>query len=129
MKYKIIIKAVAVIEFLIGSSTLLGLISYSLLSILRKPLSVFIFVLISSAISISIGLGLFNHKEWARKTLIFFAGYIILTKLMTFSNLLQFTGEIITFIPAGFKNSISILYHSLIVLFFNQAAVKENFKK
>ncbi|NQT22132.1 MAG: hypothetical protein HQ579_01700 [Candidatus Omnitrophica bacterium] len=129
MTYPIIIKTVALIELLIGSITLFSLATYPALSISRKPLNVFTFVLISSLTSILVGLGLFNYKEWARKTLIFFSGYIILTKIMIFLNLLQFTGEIVIFIPTGLKNSTSIFYHGLIVLFFNRAIVKESFKK
>ena len=129
MKHKIIIKIIAIIELLIGSTTFLSLLTYSLFSVSQKPFNIFIFVLISSLISILVGLGLINHKDWTRKVLIFFSGYIVLTKILIFLNLLQFTGEIIIFIPTGIKNSISILYHSMIIIFFNQKTVKKIFVK
>ena len=59
--------------------------------------------------------------------LLFFAVYIVLTKVFIFMNLLQFSGEIITFVPVSFKNFISILYHSLIILLLNYHSIKENF--
>jgi len=127
MKYRIIIKAVGCIELIIGSITFLNLITYSSLSITKKPMNVFIFVIISNAISVLLGLGILNYRNWARKFLIFFSGYIIITKILIFSNLLYFTGEIVTFIPNSLKDSISILYHSFLILFFIQTVVKKYF--
>jgi len=127
MLHTTIVRLIAFIEISIGSVTLFSLMTYSLFSIPKKPLNVFIFVLISSIISCSIGVGLFRHKNWARKTLIFFSGYVIITKILIFSGLLRFTGELITFIPQDIKSSISILYHSLIVLFFSRAVTKKHF--
>ena len=126
---KRVIMSIAFIELLIGLSTLSGLVTYSLLSISKKPLNVFIFVLLSSAISTIIGSGLLNYREWSRNLLLFFSGYIIITKVLIIAGLLMFNGEIITFIPAGFKNCISILYHGFIILFFNQKTVRGYFTK
>ena len=129
MKYKAVLRAISFIELFIGLITLFSLIIYFSLSISQKPLNVFIFVLISSLISILIGIGLLNYREWARRLLIFFAAYIVLTKILIFSNLLQLSGEIITFIPASLKDSISILYHSLIIVLLSRIDIKANFVK
>lgn len=129
MKDKIFVKIIAFIELAIGLTTFLGLVIYSSLSMSQKPFNVFIFVLLTSIVSILIGLGLLTYKDLARKAIIFFALYIILTKLMIFSNLLQFNGEIITFVPTDLKNLISIAYHSLVIIIFNRKDVKESFIK
>lgn len=121
------IKTIAYLELIIGSLTLVSLIILSLLSASRKPLNVFIFVFISSTISVIIGLGLFAHRNWARKTLFFFSTYILLTKVLIFLNLLHFEGEIITCLPGSLKDIVSFLYHSWILLFFNRESVKKIF--
>ena len=126
---KITIRLIAFVELLIGLSTLFGLISYSLLSMSKKSLNVFIFVLLSSAISTIIGLGLLNYREWSRILIVFFSGYVILIKILIVAGLLRFNGEIITFIPISFKNCVSILYLGFIVVFFNQKTVKAYFTK
>ena len=129
MSKKIIVRLIAFVELLIGLSTLFGLIKYSLLLVSKKPINVFVFVLLSSAISTVIGLGLINYREWARNLLVFFSGYVILTKILILSGLLRFSGEIITVIPATLKNCISILYHSFVIIFFNQRVIKKYFSK
>lgn len=129
MKNIMLIRIIAFIELLIGLTTLIGLMVYSSLSISQKPFNVLIFVCITSAISIAIGLGLFFHKDLARRILIFFSLYIVLTKIMVFLSLLQFTGEIIAFIPNSIKNAISVLYHSLIIAILNRKEIKEAFVK
>ena len=125
MKKNIAIKIIAFIEIIIGISTILGL----LLFISRKPLNVFIFVLISAIISIGIGWGLLTFGNWARILLIFFSGYIILTKILMFMGLLYFNGEIISFISISLKNLISILYHAIVMIILNQKTIKGNFTR
>jgi len=124
---KKIIRAIAFIEISIGAITMVSLVTYLLFSASEKPVSVFIFVLISSMISISIGYGFFHHKEWARKTILFFSGYIVLTKILIFSGLLHFNGEVMTFIPTSLKDFISFIYHIFIIFFFNNSIVKRSF--
>jgi len=125
---KLTVRVIAFLEVLIGFITLNSLVAFQLYSISTKPMNVFIFVLVSSLISIIIGFGLIRDKNWARKDLLLFSLYIVFTKILIFANLLQFKGEIITFVPDPLKNSISLLYHSFILLLFNQPKVKEIFK-
>jgi len=115
-KNKILIKIIAFIELSIGLGTLASLIVYSSLSTSHKSLNVFIFVCTPSTMSFLIGLGLLAEKDIARKVLVLFSGYIVLTKFLIFAKLMQFNGEILTFIPAGFKNLISAFYHFLLII-------------
>lgn len=124
---KKIITAIAYIEMLIGSATITGLMASAAIAAQNKPANVFIFVLVSAVISFIIGSGLLRFKEWARLFLVFFSGYIIVTKVLLFAGLLRFNGEIITMIPADFKNLISVAYHGFAIVYFTRIAVKKEF--
>jgi len=128
MKTKIIVKALGLIELFIGLVTITSLLTYSILSLSKKPLNVFIFVLTSSITSIILGCGLWRMRGWARSLLLFFSGYIVLTKFLMFAGLLRFNGEIITFVPYSVKNTISVAYHILIMLFLSLQATKGYFR-
>lgn len=129
MTTKHIIRAVAFVELLIGLSTIFSLTTLTLLSISTKPLNVFIFVTISATISAALGIGIFKYKENARSLLVFFSGYVVLTKILIFSNLMHLCCDIVTFVSPDFKNSISIAYHLLIIFFFTRNNVKKFFIK
>lgn len=125
-----IIKLIAIIEVLIGIVTIIGLIlSFSFHLFPQKPLNVFIFVLISSLISSVIGFNIYLHQDWARKLLIFFSGYVILTKILIQAKLLIFSGEIITFFPQSSKNVISVVYHSILIFILMKPEMKEIFSQ
>lgn len=129
MNNKIFVKIIAITELTIGLTTISGIMIYSAMSISQKPLNVLIYVYISSLIAILIGLGLITYRDLARRALVLFSSCIIITKIMILSNLLQFTGEIITFIPNDLKNCISFLYHGLIIMILTNKNVKRNFIK
>lgn len=126
---KNIIKLIAAIEVAIGLITVFGVIISTLSGASHKPLNVFIFVLLSSMASTTIGIGLFKHKHWSRMILVFFSGYIIFTKFLIFTNLMHFNGEIITFIPTDYKNYISILYHAAVMVILTRANVVQIFNE
>ena len=128
MRNKLIIKIIAYIELLLGISTFLGSVIYALLSVSQKSLSVFIFVIVSSIISIVIGLGLLIRRKWAKRILIFFSGYIIMTKIFIFAGLLQFTGEMINIVHVDLKNFISGMYHTAVILFLSRKTVRKEFE-
>jgi hypothetical protein len=123
MKNNLAVKAIALIEISIGLATLASLIVHSVLSLSTKPFNVFTFVLASAVTSAILGIGLLNYRDWARALLVFFSGYIVLTKILIFMNLLNFSGEIFTSIPTGIKNSFSILYHTLLVFYLTRPRV------
>ena len=125
---KIIIRVVAIIELLIGLSISLSFIIASLINPPGRPKTVYGFVVITSLISVIIGIGLFRYRNWGRKLLIFFAGYIIFTKFLLFSNLLEFTGNTIKIIPNNLKDVISFIYHCGVLIIFNLKDIKAKLK-
>ncbi len=127
MGNRTIIKIIGITEVLIGLSSFFAAIIFSFMFISKRPLNVFFFVIIASVISYSIGLGLLDYKNWARLLLVFFSGYIIVTKILMFLNLLYFKGEIITFIPIELKNTISIIYHAFVKIYLTRPFVKKYF--
>lgn len=122
-----IIRSVGIIELVIGISTFISISTFSLMSISEKPINIFTFVFISSIISIIIGAGLLTHKNWARNLIVFFSGYVILTKILIYSGILHFSGEILAFIPTDIKDFTSILYHSFIIYFFSRRHIRNIF--
>lgn len=124
---KKMLKAIAAVEVMIGLITIIGLVTYAFMSISTKPMNVFVFVLVTAAISAALGMGLFNYRPWARTLLVFFSGYIVLMKIMIFFGLLRFNGEIVTSIPAGIKNAVSVFYHCFIISFLTRRDVKKLF--
>ncbi|MDD5438735.1 MAG: hypothetical protein PHS37_00940 [Candidatus Omnitrophica bacterium] len=114
-----IIRLISVIEMSIGGMTIFGLFTAPLMFSISKPSNVFLFVMITALASLALGIGLFGYRAWARTLLIFFSGYIVLTKVLVLLNLLYFTCEFITAIPEGVKNIISISYHTFLVLFLS----------
>ena len=122
-----IIALIAFVELAIGISTIIGLLTSASLHLSKKPANVFIFVILSAMISTAIGIGLFKCREWARTAIVFFSGYIILTKVLVFAGLMHFNGEIIAFIPTDLKNYISIAYHAFLFIFFSRKSAKIHF--
>lgn len=127
MQIRNVIRNIAYIELLIGLSTITGLMASPVLSLPEKPANVFVFVLVSAVISTIIGLGILIHRPWARTLLVFFSGYIIITKILIFAGLLYFSGEMVTFVPAAVKNLVSVGYHSFVFVFFTRLDTKTYF--
>ncbi|MFH1791069.1 MAG: hypothetical protein ABH885_03680 [Candidatus Omnitrophota bacterium] len=123
-----IITLIALTEVIIGAMTILSLILYPIVCRATKPLNVYLFVMVTSMVSSAIGLGLFDYRDAARRVLVFFSGYVILTKIMIFSGLLQFTGEIMTFVPVCMKDAVSLIYHIFVIMFLSRDDVVSEFK-
>ena len=123
-----IIQAVAITELLIGLTTLLASFVSWALALYNKPFAITLFVVSASLVSASLGIGLLRLKMWARNLVIFFAGYVILTKILSLSGIIVLSGALETALPAGLKNSISIMYHAFLIIFFTRHAVKDKFK-
>ena len=117
------------IEISIGTITLAVIIQNLVVGILTKPLNVLIFVIASSVLSISLGAGIILRWKYARKLLLFFAGWIILSKILIFSGIIILNGALETTVPPHVKNIISILYHLAIILYFHQPAIKTEFEQ
>jgi hypothetical protein len=106
------------VEIVIGVSTLVTcfLAQVGILGLPAKQNSVYIFVMASASASFVLGAGMLAAREWARVLLVFFSGYIVLTKFLIFLGLMSFNGEIIGLLPSTFKNLVSVAYHLFIVI-------------
>jgi hypothetical protein len=118
---KVLIKTIiAWIEILIGTVTLItsSLVQFTgVFAAQPKPTNVYIFVILTAIMAVAFGIGLLYDGKWAVRLLIFFSGYVILTKILVYAGILSFTGAIITIVPVEIKDGISILYHSLLIVF------------
>ncbi|MDB4349591.1 hypothetical protein OAA99_01400 [Omnitrophica bacterium] len=121
------VELIGFIELLIGLTTVLFVTLFDLFSVVEKPLSVFIFVTLSSVISAVIGFGILRYKNWARILLVFFSGYVIILKILIYLGIVQFSGEIITVPPSYIKDFVSILYHAFIIIILNNKDIISKF--
>jgi len=126
---KKIVSAIAYFEMTISVVTVIGLSAAIAMGEQHKPFNVFVFVLVTAWMSFGIGLGLLLYKEWARMTIAFFSGCIIVIKILIFAGIMHFNGEIITFIPTDVKNMISIMYHLFLIVYLTRISVKKEFAK
>ena len=124
----VILNAVASIEIFIGLFTLSGMALYIHLGRLAKPPNVLTFVTVTAVISTLLGLGLFRRKRTAATLLVFFSGYIILTKVMVATGLMQFNGAILAYVPVDLKNLVSALYHLVLIIFLTKPSVQKELR-
>ena len=116
-------------EIAIGTVTLAATLQNLFTGIAAKPLNVAIFVIASSLISISLGAGVLLRFSYARKFLIFFAGWIILSKILIFARILILCCSLETAVPFHVKNIISIIYHTIVIFYFHHPTIKAEFKR
>ncbi len=115
------------IEITIGLVTIISLIESRLFSGVTKPLGVSIFIFGTSLMSLILGCAVLLRKLWARKLLMFFSGYIILTKLFILLGVITLPPGIDVLISSSIRNIISSAYHFLVILFFNEEKVRACF--
>lgn len=114
---------IGITEVIIGISALIGVAIVQITGIYGfspKPINVYIFVVVSACISFILGVGILNKREWARNLLVFFSGYVLITKILKYGGLLTFNSDIIsaaTAMPTWEKDAISFFYHSFVILF------------
>ena len=117
----------AVSEIIIGGLSLI-LTSLPLLTgTSAKPWNVLVFILITSSISLALGLGLLFKFKYARKFLLFFSGWVILSKILVLAGLITLNGALETTIAPNVKNIISIIYHGSLIVYFLCPSVKNEF--
>jgi hypothetical protein len=75
-----------------------------------------------------LGTGVLLRNAYARKLLVFFAGWIILSKILIFSKIIILCCGLETTIPSHLKDLASILYHLAVILYFHHPAIKKEFK-
>lgn len=127
--FKKFIPVFGLTEIVIGTATFIAVTHSLNAGISTKPLNVLVFVVLSSLISASLGAGILMRLEYARKLFIFFAGWIILSKILIFTRIITLNGAIETTVPLSLKNAISSIYHLLAILYFHQPAIKAEFKR
>jgi hypothetical protein len=125
---RIVIKLTAAIEVLIGLSISLNFLIPALTGSHEFPGVLYTFVIITSLISVIIGIGLLRHNKWARKLLLFFAGYVLFSKILLASGLMEFKGNTIDFMSIRSKDILSFAYHLTILIVFNLKSVKKELK-
>jgi len=117
---EIILNFFAYMEISIGGFTLLSVSAaqfYRIWDFPAKPDNVYLFVVASSSCAIILGFCLLLRKDWARLLLIFFSGYIILTKLLAYSGLLVLRTPLLNFMEPWVIGVLSISYHTALILF------------
>ena len=125
---RFIVNTIASIEIFIGLFTLSGLALYLNLGLSAKPPNVLTFVTVTAVISTLLGLGLLMRKRAAADLLVFFSGYIILTKVMVATNLMQFNGAILAQVPTDIKNLVSALYHLILIIFLTKPSMQKELR-
>lgn len=127
-KYGILLFGLA--ESAIGTATLAAIIAEILSrGVSSKPANVLVFVVISSCISLSLGIGILLRRRYARKFLIFFAGWVILSKILITMEIMTLCCALETQVPPNLKNAVSAVYHGLVMFFFHHPAVKKEFER
>ena len=118
---------IGITEVLIGGITLLTIFYTTALSLNEKTPNVLLFVIITSIMSTSIGLGLLKFKKIAYDLLIYFSSVIILSKLLILLNIIQLNGAFETIVPSWFKNWTSIIYHGVVIFFLTRNDIRNIF--
>ncbi|KJJ83450.1 membrane protein [Candidatus Omnitrophus magneticus] len=115
---KFIFFLIGIIELFIGITALMGcfIVQTWHVGIPIKPWNVYIFVVITAIFSIILGIGILKRRLWANELLIFFSGYVVINKILMYSGLLTFNSHIVKIIPIWAKDSISFLYHIVLVI-------------
>lgn len=114
-------------EIAIGVTALTATVYSAATKTSQKPANILIFVIMSGIISTGLGTGLLLRWHYARKLLIFFAGWVILSKILIFSDIISLCCDLETTFSPALKNMVSILYHALLIFCLHQPSVKKEF--
>jgi len=106
------------IEIAIGAITLIALIASLILGKSTKPPQIFIFVLVTSILSLGLGIGIIKGNLQSLRLLLYFASVIALSKILILAQVITLSGEIETTLPAPLKNIVSLVYHGLLIWYF-----------
>lgn len=117
------------IEFLIGFITLAAVSVSLILGQNTKPPAVLVFVLLTSVTSSLLGIGLFRQSRNAYNYLLFFATIVIASKILIFFNVITLSGALETSVPASVKNTVSVIYHAILIFYLKRAAIRKRFQE
>jgi len=116
------------IEAIIGAGTIISLFVAKVAWGATKPLGILSFVGLTALASFILGIGILKYKMWARRFLIFFSGYIVLTKLFIYLGVIKLSPPFEILIPSSIKNIISVIYHVGVILFLGNENIRRSFK-
>jgi len=123
MKQGWVIKCFAYTEIILGITSLFSLIPYSLNSQPPYPATVIAFLFTTALISTSLGIGILKHNTQAYYLLLFFSGVIVLSKILILSKIISLNQSISSWLTPGVKDSVSFIYHCLLVFYFTRKSV------
>lgn len=124
---KLLIKGIAFTEFSIGFLTLAGMVFQLSVHEPQKLPGVLAFVFTTSVISLVIGWGLFQNKEWARKWLVYFSGYVAIEKILIFLGVISLNGKLLRNLAGIPPDIFSFIYHAFLVFILTRPSVKAYF--
>ncbi len=124
-----VILAIALTEILIGCVSLFSNILSLYLGGNIKTLNVFLFVTAAATVSLSLGLGLLNRRKAACQLLIYFSSVIILSKILIFAGIIRLDWTLEASMPAEWKNILSLIYHSFVILYLSRSEAGTYFRK
>lgn len=127
MRHNWPIKIFGIIEISIGVVTLITVILSLIQGKSTKPPGVLVFVLTTAIISSGLGLGILKYNLKSYYLLLYFSSIIILSKILIFAGIIALSGALEVATPSSLKNTISILYHSILIFYFTRKSVREQF--
>ena len=120
------IPTIGLVEISIGLVTLLSIPFFARLGH-TKPSGELFFVVTSSLLSFLMGAGILLRLNGARKWLVFFSGWIIISKLLIFLGVLRLVSEVPASLPIQLKNIVSLFYHGLLIVYLRHPLVQKEF--
>ncbi len=120
------IPVIGLTEVAIGLVTLLSIPFFARLGLTKPPGELF-FVMASSLFSFVLGAGILFRFNPARRLLVFFSGWVIVTKILIFLGVMTFVSEVPVTVPIQIKNVISLFYHTLLILYLRHPLIKKEF--
>lgn len=115
------------IEVIFGLATLIAVLSSLIAGVSSKPPEVLIFILVTSVLSLSLGIGILRYNRTSCYLLLYFSTVVILSKILIFAKIIVLSGALETSMPPQIKNSISIVYHGLLLFYFTRPPLKKRF--
>lgn len=116
------------IEVAIGAGTLAAVLASLMRGTSTKPLAVLLFVLLTSATSLILGVGLMRRNDTCYRVLLSLSAMIVFSKVLIFAGIITLSGALETSIPSPLKHSVSLVYHLLLLGYFLQPAVRKEFR-
>ena len=119
---------IGITEILIGGITLLGTFGSLVFSENEKTPNVLIFVILTAIASTLIGIGILKLRKLAHQSLVYFSSVIVFSKILMVGGIIQLNGALVTVIPGDVKDSVSLIYHTFLIIYLSREQNKQLFK-